>query len=107
MVEFGERTGADSPGAPGLGWRTRTMIVLMVLLFLGLAVAGVATVFFLWPPGSALGAGVRAAATISILTLGGGFLVGERVIDLLITTTIITVIVFVLSAVIWYQWMAG
>ncbi len=98
---------SEEPETAGLGWRMITSIVLMVPLFLALAVAGIATVFFLWPPDSAVGAGLRSAATISILTLGGGLLVRERLIDLLITTTIVTVIFFVLGAVIWSQWTAG
>ena len=109
-AETGEATWStesEEPETAGLGWRMITSIVLMVLLFLALAVGGIATVFFLWPPDSAVGAGLQAAASISILTLAGGLLVRERLIDLLITTTIVTVIFFVLGAVAWSQWTAG
>ncbi len=88
----------------GVGWRMYAGMGFVVVLGFALLVAGLAAVFLLWPPDSAWGAGFRAAAVIAILTFAAGVLVDEKLVDLLITTTIITVVSFVLGAAIWYQW---
>ena len=62
---------ASAGGQVGAGWRTNTVVAIGVVLFFVLEVAAVAAAFFLWPPASAIGSGLRTATVMVTLVVAG------------------------------------
>ena len=63
--------------------------------------------FFVWPPGSAAGAGFRAATVGIVFVAGGSLWTKEPIGDALITAVIVGVTFFLTGAAGWFAWTAA
>ncbi len=82
-----------------------TVLFLFVLI---VAAAGLFfALFFVWPPGSAVGAGFRAATVMVVFVALGSRLTGEGISESLITATIVGICFFLIGAAGWYAWTAA
>lgn len=87
-------------------WRLYAAVVAAVLFF-AFMVAAMSLLFIVWPPGSAAGAGFRAAAVgVVFVAAGCRLFAGEGILESLITATIVGVIFLIVGATGWYAWTA-
>lgn len=99
--------GADAKERIGSQWRLYAGAVVPVLLSLALVLAVLSWLFFVWPPVSAAAAGLRAAMGGVALATVGALWSGEKIVEWMITSTVVGAMFFVLGAAGWHVWMAG